>query len=427
MNSRAVNLFNSLCLHIKTQKTANREEKQRNSDLVKNIKMSNNTEPCYFCCARCLQPIHLHESFSNINELQTATLNLPIRQNDVSDIELSASSLDHFVPPFSLKHDSEKNGFMVIENDKEVEIESLSQNLRLKAELFDNLSSISEINHPVCTDCSDFLLEMMDQQLKIAESEWNDYNNYLKKLELNEEIPDVENLEKELDNLLLEETRLLTDLETLKKEEDTIKETIRVQDEEKKRLKLEDEKYWREYTKHRRELIAAEDEYRSLECQLNYSKSQLEKLKATNIFNVTFHIWHSGHFGTINNFRLGRLQSSPVDWSEINAAWGQTCLLLSALARKINFTFKRYNLVPYGNHSYIEVLGENKKELPLYGSGGFRFFWDTKFDAGMVAFVDCLQQFKEEVEKGDSGFCLPYKMDKGKIEDPATGNSYSVK
>jgi beclin 1 len=74
------------------------------------------------------------------------------------------------------------------------------------------------------------------------------------------------------------------------------------------------------------------------------------------------------------------------------------------------------------------VLGENKKELPLYGSGGFRFFWDTKFDAGMVAFLDCAQQFKEEVEKNDAGgFCLPYRMDKGKIEDSATGNSYSIK
>lgn len=26
-----------------------------------------------------------------------------------------------------------------------------------------------------------------------------------------------------------------------------------------------------------------------------------------------------------------------------------------------------------GNHSFIEVLGEGKKELPLYGSGGFRY------------------------------------------------------
>ena len=43
------------------------------------------------------------------------------------------------------------------------------------------------------------------------------------------------------------------------------------------------------------------------------------------------------------------------------------------------------------------------------------------------AFLDCLQQFKEEVEKGDSGFCLPYEMEKGKIRDPATGTTYSVK
>lgn len=36
-------------------------------------------------------------------------------------------------------------------------------------------------------------------------------------------------------------------------------------------------------------------------------------------------------------------------------------------------------------------------------------------------------QFKEAVERGDSGFCLPYKMEKGKIEDSKTGLSYSVK
>lgn len=91
-----------------------------------------------------------------------------------------------------------------------------------------------------------------------------------------------------------------------------------------------------------------------------------------------------------------------------------------------NYNFRRYRLVPFGNHSYIEVLGEGK-ELPLYGTGGFKFFWDTKFDAAMVAFLDCLTQFKEEVEKGDSGFCLPYRMDKGKIEDSSTGSSYSIK
>jgi beclin 1 len=55
--------------------------------------------------------------------------------------------------------------------------------------------------------------------------------------------------------------------------------------------------------------------------------------------------------------------------------------------------FQRYKLVPFGSASYIEDLVDNK-QFPLYGSGGFRFLWDAKFDAGMVAFLDCLQQFQ---------------------------------
>lgn len=306
------------------------------------------------------------------------------------------------------------------------ENQTFSAALKVKAELFDYLSSNSEIDHPLCDECTDSLLELMDRQLKMAEAEWNDYNNYLKKLEMNDDNPNIEQLERDLLDLNQEEKRLIEELTKLKREEDAIKSSIKFQEEEKLRLEAQEECYWREYTKHRRDLMLSEDDKRNLECQISYAQSQLEKLKKTNVFNVTFHIWHAGHFGTINNFRLGRLPSAPVDWSEINAAWGQTALLLCALARKVNLTFKKYRIVPFGNHSYVEVLGENK-ELPLYGAGGFKFFWDTKFDAAMVAFLDCLTQFKEEVEKGDTGFCLPYKMDKGKIEDSSTGNSYSIK
>lgn len=82
----------------------------------------------------------------------------------------------------------------------------------------------------------------------------------------------------------------------------------------------------------------------------------MTKLRKTNVFNATFHIWHHGHFGTINKLRLGRLPSAPVDWTEINAAWGQVTLLLVSLARYMNLTFDKYRLVPYGNHSYVEVI-----------------------------------------------------------------------
>lgn len=36
------------------------------------------------------------------------------------------------------------------------------------------------------------LLELMDNQLKIPENEWNDYNNYLQKLEQSDDTPNIE-------------------------------------------------------------------------------------------------------------------------------------------------------------------------------------------------------------------------------------------
>ncbi|XP_026478382.1 beclin-1-like protein [Ctenocephalides felis] len=378
-----------------------------------------------FACQRCLQPIKLDETFNVLGEHTLAELSLPINVNPEVDLESQAASLDHYVPPFRL-HDSGNgaNGFMLISDAGETE--TLGHFLKVRAELFDTLSENSNIDHPLCDECTDSLLELMDQELKITETECNEYNEYLKKLESAQDDPNIEALEKELADLKNEESRLLSEMEALKLEEMQQLQEIAEKEKEKERLEQEENHYWREYTKHRHELMTTEDEYKSIDCQLAYAQSRLDKLKKTNVFNATFHIWHSGHFGTINKFRLGRLPSEPVDWSEINAAWGQTALLLTSLARKMNLTFQRYKIVPYGNHSYVEVLADHK-ELPLYGSGGFRFLWDTKFDAAMVAFLDCLQQFKEEVEKGDSAFCLPYRMDRGKIEDSATGNTYSIR
>lgn len=172
---------------------------------------------------------------------------------------------------------------------------------------------------------------------------------------------------------------------------------------------------------------------------MRYCQIQLDRLKKTNVFNATFHIWykiahihtamcnrlctlycvkfsrktqseclltdsecslwrHSGQFGTINNFRLGRLPSVPVEWNEINAAWGQTVLLLHALANKMGLRFKRfssahaqrlyecsfinrlfsssrYRLVPYGNHSYLESLTDKSKVLICTTRYCITHFW----------------------------------------------------
>ncbi|XP_037946329.1 beclin-1-like protein [Teleopsis dalmanni] len=382
--------------------------------------------PVSFACQRCLQPINIDENLDNIGDLQHAELLLPIYSNNVNTIDLQqdVNSYDHFIPPYHITDSFNGTGFMLVSDGRDKK--KLSDALQLQAQLFDCLSSNSEIDHPLCEECADSMLEIMNRELKIAENEYNDYKNYLKHLENDPETPNVSELEKELAELKVTEEQLLLELTSLKEQEQALNKEIEEEELEKEKLNEQESSYWREYTKHRRELMLTEDDKRSLECQIAYADQQLEKLKDANIFNITFHIWHAGHFGTINNFRLGRLPSTSVDWSEINAAWGQTVLLLCALARKIDLTFERYRIVPFGNHSYVEVLGENR-ELPLYGTGGFKFFWDTKFDAAMVAFLDCLTQFQQEVEKRDKEFLLPYKMDKGKIIDPSTGQSYSIK
>uniref|UniRef100_A0A670J026 Atg6 BARA domain-containing protein n=1 Tax=Podarcis muralis TaxID=64176 RepID=A0A670J026_PODMU len=162
---------------------------------------------------------------------------------------------------------------------------------------------------------------------------------------------DKEKLQLELKEFALEEERLIEELEGVEQKRKTMAE----------RLDHEEAEYQKEYSEFKRQQLELDDELKSVDNQMRYAQMQLDKLKKTNVFNATFHIWHSGQFGTINNFRLGRLPSVPVEWNEINAAWGQTVLLLHALANKMGLTFQRYRLIPYGNHSYLESLTDKSK------------------------------------------------------------------
>ena len=354
--------------------------------------------------------------------MQLAELSLPAIRTPELDFASQASSLDNYVPAHQ-EIGTTHQGFTVLGHPTVTtnSIGNLSHFMRKSAELFDLVSSTSDIDHPLCQECADSLLTFLEQQLAQAEEECQEYKQFLAKItkESEEEsLSSIETLEKELSCLQLEEEQLKVELKELKVKQDQVLKEIEEEKVEKKRVEKEEEHYWKLLSVHRHQQFQALDEQISLNCQLQFAQANLDRLKQTNAFNATFHLWHVGHFGTINGLRLGRLPSVPVDWTEINAAWGQVAILLSALARKVGLTFHRYKLVPFGSQSYIEDTVDNKI-LPLYGSVGFRFLWDTKFDAGMVAFLDCLQQFQQQVEgsqigKGDGGdsrlnFHFPYR------------------
>lgn len=396
-------------------------------------------ETIHFFCQRCWTPLKLDSVFnSSLDEHTLAELSLPAVRTPDLDFASQASSLDNFVPSRQ-ENASVHQGFTLLSHPNNIQnnIVHLSHFVRKSAQLFDLVSSTSDIDHPLCRDCADSLLILLEQQLVQAEEECREYKQFLTKItkETEEEsLLSLEALEKELSCLQLEEQQLKVELEELLTKQKLINQEIEEEKKEKDVVEADEEAYWKLYSAHRHQQFQAVDEQISLECQLQFAQANLDRLKQTNAFNAAFHLWHDEHFGTINGLRMGRLPSVPVDWTEINAAWGQVTILLSALARKVNLVFQRYKLVPFGSQSYIEDTVDNKV-LPLYGSGGFRFLWDAKFDNGMVAFLECLQQFQLKVEgsknvenkAGHLNFQFPYRMEKGHIEDRAARRWYSIK
>jgi beclin 1 len=143
------------------------------------------------------------------------------------------------------------------------------------------------------------------------------------------------------------------------------------------------------------------------------------------------------------------LANPSVDWPEINAAWGQTALLLATMADKLGFQFQGYRLRPLGSSSRIDkieypvqpsgqpVEGAAPKvtQLDLFSSGDLPLnlpWLHRRFDAGMVAFLECLRQLGRFVEKTPApvvsprrgqtgapapGLKLPYEIKRDRIGD----------
>lgn len=58
--------------------------------------------------------------------------------------------------------------------------------------------------------------------------------------------------------------------------------------------------------------LGQQEERDAILAKIEVSQAHLELLKKTNVLNDAFPIHHDGEFGTINNFRLGRLPKIAV-------------------------------------------------------------------------------------------------------------------
>ena len=363
------------------------------------------------------------------------------------------------VPPQPTMDDSEevaktgslKEGHNSASNDPK---QTLSHQIELTTRLFEIISSRSDIDHPVCAECTDLLLSQFQSRLSVSTKERDAYITFLKTL--NNTIPSSSEISKaqvSLNSSKAAEAKAFSELLALEKEKAALDDEVATLEAESLALDEEEQAFWRSRNAFALTLSSFQDERDALNAAYDHDAQQLERLELTNVYNDTFCIYHDGPFATINGLRLGRLPPQlNVDWSEINAAWGTAALLLATVAEKLGFTFRGYAVKPMGSTSRIERIEQGSSAsrhsssgratdstsnfsthqepqqfkvttLDLFSSGDLplgRMLLHRRLDAGMVAFLECLRQLCEFVEQSSQRASLDSNLS---INDRGTAGS----
>lgn len=102
---------------------------------------------------------------------------------------------------------------------------------------------------------------------------------------------DVNDLKEKIEQFKREEKELIEGLESTIEEKKQMEREIEKQHEELIKMNEEANKSWCEYNFYKKKLFDYEDELHSLDNQLRYAETHLDKVKNTNIFASAFHIW----------------------------------------------------------------------------------------------------------------------------------------
>eukprot|EP00898_Chlorokybus_atmophyticus_P000504 jgi/Chlat1/1454/Chrsp12S08682 len=296
---------------------------------------------------------------------------------------------------------------------------SIDAQINALARIFDMASTDTQVDQPLCLDCLKALGAELDAEFKEGLEEAKQYEDFLNKLRMQPE-PGVseEELKKDMRRAEEDEKKLLAKLAQADSEHAALQKQLADLDAQSKELDLLEERYWHDFNDFRLQLSDHQEERDGIIARMDVANAQLEVLRHTSVFNDAFYIWHQGEFGTINGFRLGRLPGAPVEWDELNAAWGQACLLLYTMAQTCKLNFSSYRILPLGSFPRI---ADSRHTYELFGP--VNVFWRNRYDKAMVLFLACLKEFAEFANARDRArdpppdkcFELPYKIEGDKV------------
>lgn len=296
---------------------------------------------------------------------------------------------------------------------------------------FDIVTSQTQVEQPLCLECMRILSDKLDKEVEDVNMDIKAYEACLQRSELEsyDVLNDADFL-KEKVKIEEEERRLQAAIEDTERQFTEVKTQKKELESKSKRFRELEERYWHEYNDFQFQLASHQEERDAILAKIEVFQAHLELLKRTNVLTDAFPIWHDGEFGTINNFRLGRLPKAPVEWDEINAAWGQACLLLHTMAQYFRPKFQYgIKIIPMG--SYPRIVDSNNNTYELFGP--VNLFWSTRYDKAMTLFLTCLKEFADFANAMDQEnnvppekcFKLPYKIENDKVETYTITQSFN--
>ncbi|KAJ3670909.1 hypothetical protein LUZ60_008335 [Juncus effusus] len=296
---------------------------------------------------------------------------------------------------------------------------------------FEVATSQTQIDQPLCLECMRVLSDKLEKEVDDVNTDIQAYESCLASLdsEPNTVLTESEFL-KEKEKIEEEERKLQAAIEEAEKQYSEVNSEMKDLERKSKLFDELEERYWHDFNNFQFQLTSHQEERDAILAKIEVSQAHLELLKRTNVLNDAFFISHEGEFGTINNFRLGRLPKQQVEWDEINAAWGQACLLLHTMAQFFRPKFSyRIKIIPMGSYPRIMDTSGNTYEL----FGPVNIFWSTRYDKGMTLFLTCLKEFSEFANFKDQEnniplekcFKLPYKIENDKVESYTITQSFN--
>lgn len=296
---------------------------------------------------------------------------------------------------------------------------------------FDVAATQTQVEQPLCLECMRVLSDKLDKEVEDVNRDIKAYEACLQRMEgeARDVLSESDFLKEKL-KIEEEERKLEAAIEETEKQCLEVNAELKELELKSTRFKELEERYWHEFNNFQFQLTSHQEERDAILAKIEVSQAHLELLKKTNVLNDAFPIWHDGEFGTINNFRLGRLPKIPVEWDEINAAWGQACLLLHTMAQYFRPKFPyRIKILPMG--SYPRIMDTNSSTYELFGP--VNLFWSTRYDKAMTLFLTCLKDFAEFAYLKDQEnnippekcFKLPYKIENDKVENHSITQSFN--